>query len=79
MVVSEIQLYNSLRERFGDAKAQELVDFIKFKVDEEFMECKQTFLVKEDKIDLVRSIFLAGVIQYLAIISSVLAIIAFKG
>jgi hypothetical protein len=38
---------------------------------------KHVFLTKEDKVDLMRSIYLVGLIQFLAIVGSVLAIVTF--
>ena len=51
-------------------EAQQLVDFVKSEVTSEFNNRKDTFLVKEDKIDIMRSIYLVGVVQFLAIIRS---------
>lgn len=56
MSVTEIQLYRSLSSKLGDAEAQELVSFIKSEINSEFMECKQVFLVKEDKADIMRAL-----------------------
>ncbi len=77
MSISEIQLYNALKTKLGDSEAQQSVDFVKSEVTSEFNNRKDTFLVKEDKIDIMRSIYLVGVVQFLAIIGSVLAILNF--
>ncbi|MDQ6904068.1 MAG: hypothetical protein M3139_13785 [Bacteroidota bacterium] len=77
MSISEIQLYNALKTKLGDTEAQQLVDFVKAEVTSEFNNIKDTFLVKEDKIDIMRSIYLVGIIQFLAIIGSVSAILNF--
>ncbi|MEO8860194.1 MAG: hypothetical protein ABI358_02155 [Ginsengibacter sp.] len=77
MSISEIQLYNALKTKLGDSEAQQLVDFVKSEVTSEFNSRKDSFLVKEDKIDIMRSIYLVGVVQFLAIIGSVLAILNF--
>ena len=54
MSISDIQLYNALKTKLGDAEAQQLVDFVKSEVTPEFNNRKDTFLNKEDKIDIMR-------------------------
>ena len=77
MSISEIQLYNALKTKLGDSEAQQLVDFVKSEVTSEFNSRKDSFLVKEDKIDIMRSIYVVGIVQFLAIVGSVLAIMNF--
>ena len=77
MSISEIQLYNALKTKLGDTEAQQLVDFVKSEVTSEFENRKDTFLNKEDKVDIMRSIYFVGIVQFLAIIGSVLAILNF--
>ncbi|MEO8821479.1 MAG: hypothetical protein ABI374_11595 [Ginsengibacter sp.] len=77
MSISEIQLYNALKTRLGDNEAQQLVDFVKSEVTSEFTNRKDTFLNKDDKIDIMRSIYIVGIVQFLAIVGSVLAIMNF--
>lgn len=74
MSISEIQLYNALKTKLGDTEAQQLVDFVKSEVTCEFDNRKDNFLNKEDKIDIMRSIYIVGIVQFLAIVGSVLAI-----
>jgi hypothetical protein len=77
MSISEIQLYNALKTKLGDNEAQQLVDFVKSEVTTEFNNRKDIFLDKEDKIDIMRSIYIVGIVQFLAIIGSVLVIMNF--
>ena len=77
MSISEIQLYNALKTKLGDAEAQQLVDFVKSEVTSEFNNRKDTFLNKDDKVDIMRSIYIVGIVQFLAIVGSVLAIMNF--
>ena len=77
MSISEIQLYNALKTKLGDREAQDLVNFVKSEVTSEFNNRKDTFLTKDDKIDIMRSIYTVGIIQFLAIVGSVLAIMNF--
>jgi uncharacterized protein (DUF2164 family) len=64
MSISEIQLYNALETKLGDLEAQQLVDFVKSEVNSEFINRKETFLNKEDKIDIMRTIYLVGIVQF---------------
>ncbi len=77
MRIPEQQLYNALKAKFGKTEAQQLVDFVKAEATSEFNNCKDTFLTKEDKIDLMLSIYIVGIVQFLAIAGSVLIIINF--
>jgi hypothetical protein len=88
MVITDIQLYNSLREKLGNEQAQELVGFIREEIKTEFMGRKDAFLVKEDKtdimicmkqdkVDIMRTIYVVGLVQFLAIVGAILAIINF--
>jgi hypothetical protein len=77
MRISEIQLYNALKTKLDDHETQQLVGFVKSEVTSEFNNRKDTFLNKDDKIDIMRSIYIVGIVQFLAIVGSVLAIMNF--
>ena len=77
MSVTEVQLYKSLKEKLGDEEAQELVNFIKSEINNEFMDCKEVFLVKEDKVDMMRAMYTVGLVQFLAIMVSLVGILSF--
>jgi len=81
MTVSEIQLYQILRNKLGDKGAEELVSFVRSEIRTEFDNRKEILATKEDlyhvKMGLMRSIYVVGLIQFLAITGSVLAIINF--
>ena len=77
MSISEIQLYNALKTKLGDTEAQQLVDYVKTEVKSEFENKKDTFLTKDDKVDIMRSIYIVGLVQFLAIVGSVLVIMNF--
>lgn len=66
-----------LKTKLDDREAQQLVDFVKSEVTSEFTNRKDTFLNKDDKIDIMRSIYIVGIVQFLAIVGSVLAIMNF--
>ena len=74
ITVGEIELYETLRSRLGDKEAQTLVSFIKAETKSSFDQQKGVFLTKDDKVDLMRAIYLVGVGQFVAIVASVLAI-----
>jgi len=58
-------------------EGQPIIDFVKSEFTSEFNNRKDTFLNKGDKIDIMRSIYVVGIIQFLAIVGSVLAIMNF--
>lgn len=81
MSVSEIKLYQILKERLGEKEATELVYFVSSEIKNEFDSRKEIFATKEDlgnvKSELMKSIYVVGLIQFLAITGSILAIINF--
>jgi hypothetical protein len=76
-MITQIQLYNILRTKLGDAEAHDLVSFIKAEIKTEFMERKDVFLTKEDKVEMMRAVYMMGLVQFFAIVGAVLAIIGF--
>jgi hypothetical protein len=48
MTVSNIQLFNILREKLGENQAESLVQFVEEKVTSKFEENKSNFATKED-------------------------------
>lgn len=54
MSISEISLYKALRNKLGDEAASELVEFVKSEVKTELDTKTDRFLIKEDKIDLIK-------------------------
>lgn len=77
MSVSEIQLFNILKNKLGENEAQTLVEYVKDQVHLELENIKDVFLIKEDKVDIMRSIYLVGLVQFLAIVGSVIGILNF--
>ncbi len=53
MVVSEMTLYNILKNKFGETEAQTVVEGIKYTVKEEFENKKDVLLTKQDKVELI--------------------------
>ena len=48
IAISEIQLFNALKTKLGDKQAEELVSFVKVKVENEINEQSSRFSTKED-------------------------------
>lgn len=77
MSVSEIQLFNILKSKIGESEAQTLVEYVKTQIEDEIDRKKDIFLTKDDKVDIMRSIYFVGLIQFLAIVGSVIGIVNF--
>ena len=85
MIVSEIKLFEMLKAKIGEKEAEAFVEILETKVDRKFEEAKATLATKEDlaksigdlKIRLTRAIYIVGLVQYLAILASVVALIKF--
>lgn len=88
MTISEIQLFQILKSKLGDKGAEELVMFVKSRIKAEIDIREEMYatktdiaLVREDmmemKSELSKSIYIVGLIQFVAIIGSILAIINF--
>lgn len=75
MSVSEIQLFQILKNKLGEKEAEELVLFVKTEVKTEFENRKEILATKEDIANVHKSIYVVGLTQFLAIVGSVLLII----
>jgi hypothetical protein len=85
MIVSEIKLFELLKAKIGEKEAEAFVEILETKVDRKCDEAKATLATKEDlaktigdlEVRLTRAIYIVGLVQYLAILASVIAIIKF--
>ena len=81
MSVSNIRLYQILKERLGEKEAGKLACLVSTEIKNEFDSRKKTFATKEDsgivKTELVKSIYFIGVIQFLAITEAMIGIVNF--
>lgn len=77
MSVSEIQLFNILKNKLGEKEAQSLVNFVQQEVKAEFDNRKEVLATKEDVANVHKSIYVVGLVQFLAIVGSILMIINF--
>jgi len=85
MIVSEIKLFELLKAKIGEKEAEAFVEILEKKVDRKFEESKDVLATKGDignvkeemaklEVRLTRAIYIVGVVQYLAILASVIAI-----
>jgi len=77
MNTADIKIYELFKNRFNEAEAQLVIEYFENKVDEKLNLKKDVFLTKDDKIDIIRSIYTANIIQFIATIGTILAIIKF--
>ena len=77
MSALELKAYELFKKRFSEEEAQIVIQYFESKSEEKINQKKDIFLTKDDKVDIMRSIYLVGLIQFLAIIGSVLAIVNF--
>ncbi|MGO4877352.1 hypothetical protein ACEN2P_12200 [Pedobacter psychrotolerans] len=89
MIVTEIQLFQLLKAKFGEQEAEQLVSFVKEEVRSEFDDKRETLATKEDiantkeyilqvKSELSKFIYLVRLIQFLAIVGAVIGFINFR-
>ncbi len=74
MRMTSIDLFELLKPKLGEKEAKDLVNYVEEKTEETISRKKDIFLMKDDKVDLMRSMYIVGVVQYLAILGSMLAI-----
>ena len=61
MAITEIQLYTALKQKLGEAEAQNLVEFVKSEINDELAAKTMYLASKEDlanaKVDIIRWVF----------------------
>ena len=77
MSAIELKVYEILKSKFSEQEATTVIEYFESKAEEKINPKKDIFLTKDDKIDILRSIYLVGVGQFLAVVISVIAIVAF--
>ncbi len=86
MVVSEIRLYELLKNKIGEREAEAFVEILENKIEKKFEDKKSELATKEDiftlkdeigkvKSDLLKTIYLTSLGQLVAIIGSVITLI----
>lgn len=84
-MVNEIKLFELLKLKLGEKEAEAFVEILETRVDSKFEDAKATLSTKEDlareigglETRLTRAIYIVGLIQYLAMLASLIAIIKF--
>lgn len=77
MSVTEIQLFQILKAKLGEQEAEQLVSFVKAEVKSEFDNKREILATKSDIFNMQKTICVVGLIQFLAIIGSVIGIVNF--
>lgn len=71
----ELKVYEIFKTKLGEKEAEVVMEFINLKPAEKINEEKDIFLTKDDKVDIIKSIYMANIIQFIAIIASLLGIL----
>lgn len=77
MSALEIKVYELLKARFNEEEARAVIEYIALKSEESVRQKKDVFLTKDDKVDIMRAIYATNLIQFLATVGSMIAIIHF--
>lgn len=77
MSAIELQVYELFKKRFSEEEAKVVLEYFESKAEEKIQQKKDVFLTKDDKVDIMRSIYIVGVVQFIAITGSVIAILSF--
>ncbi len=73
-----LQLYEMTQEFIKDkTKAKDFVHKIEQTIDSKFEFNTTRFLVKDDKVQILKTIYVVGVVQFIAIVASVIGIVSF--
>ena len=75
MSAIELKVYELLKKRFNEEEAQIVIEYFEQKAEEKIQQKKDLFLTKDDKVDIIKSIYTANIIQFIATIGSVIAIV----
>jgi len=79
MQIAAIELYDLLKTKLGENEAKSLVTFIETEVENKFEQKRDLLATKQDvssvEIRLSRAIYVVGLVQYLAIVASLIAIV----
>ncbi len=85
MSALQLQAYDMLKQKLGEQEAKLFISYLESEVEQELKHETKSLVTKEDlissisevKSDLTRQIYIVGLIQFLAIVSSVIGIMAF--
>ena len=75
---TSLKLFEITQEFIKDRnKAKLFISKIEETIDVKFDENKEVFLTKNDKVEIIKTIYMVGLAQFIAIVGSVLAIVSF--
>lgn len=77
MSTLELKVYEIFKKKLSEDEASVVMEYFDQKADEKINQKKEIFLTKDDKIDIIKSIYFVNIIQFLATIASIIAIIKF--
>lgn len=81
MSAIELKAYEILKNKLGEQEAATLIEYFETKAEEKYKERKDVFSTKEDiallEARLTQRIYTANVIQFIATVASILAIVRF--
>lgn len=77
MSTLELKVYEIFKKRLSEDEAAAIIEYIDSKADDKISQKKDVFLTKDDKVDIIKSIYLVNIVQFLATIASIIAIIKF--
>ncbi len=75
MSALELKVYEIFKKRLSEDEAAAVLEYFDAKAEEKITQKKDIFLTKEDKVDIIKSIYFVNVVQFLATITSIIAIV----
>jgi len=73
----DLKVYDLFKARFNEDDARTFIEDIEKKTEEKVNQKKDIFLTKDDKVDIMKAIYATNIIQFLAMIGSMIAILHF--
>lgn len=72
-----MKVYEIFKKRLNEEEAAVVMEYFDAKKEEKISQKKDIFLTKDDKIDIIKSIYLVNIVQFLATVANIIAIIKF--
>ena len=72
-----LKVYEIFKKRLNEEEAAVVMEYFDAKKEEKISQKKDIFLTKDDKIDIIKSIYLVNIVQFLATVANIIAIIKF--
>ena len=75
----ELKVYDIFKSKLGEQEAAVIIEYFEEKAEKKFIEKRDILATKEDlykmKVDIMWSIYIVGLIQFLSIVGCVLAVV----